>query len=148
MGTQTVPRAGGARLIGTPPALGRPLAILLGTAAVVIAGAGLRAAAEIVAPIMLGLVLTIAVLPLWTWARRHGWPGWCGTLLALVSACAIVLVLVLGLSLAVVKLVELVPQYAEGSTRLQANGADFLTSHGIGAGSAGTAADAADPAKL
>src|SRR4051794_9970479 len=121
MGTQTVPRAGGARLVGTPPALGRPLALLVGTAAVVIAAAGIRAAAEIVAPVMLGLVLTIAVLPLWTWARRHGWPGWCGTLLALVASCAIVLVLVLGLSLAIVKLVDLVPQYAADADRVQAD---------------------------
>src|SRR3954470_10521428 len=147
MGTQTVPRAGGARVVGAPPGLGRPVVILIGAAAAVIVGAGLRASAEIVAPIMLSLVLTIAVLPLTAWARRHGWPSWCGTLLALVAACAIVLVLVLGLSLAVVKLVALAPEYAANSSRLQANGADFLSSHGIGGGSAGTAVDAADPAK-
>src|SRR3954465_13164647 len=100
MVTQTVPRARGARLVDTLPAQGRPLAILMGAAAAVIVGAGLRASSDLVAPLMLGLVLTTAVLPITTWAGRRGWPGWCGTLLALVAACAIVLVMVLGLALA------------------------------------------------
>jgi predicted PurR-regulated permease PerM len=128
--------------------MGRGLVLLLGAAAAVITAAGIRAGAEIVAPLMLGLVLTIAVLPLRRWAIGHGWPSWSATFLALLAACAIVLVLVLGIVLAIAKLVELLPQYADDARTLRGEGTDFLTSHGIGAGPAGTAVDQLDPAKL
>ena len=67
---------------GTPPGLGRGLVLLLGAAATVVTAAGIRLGAEIVAPVMLGLVLTIAVLPLTRWAKgarlarlgRTSWP--------------------------------------------------------------------------
>ena len=133
---------------GSRSGMGRGLVLVLGAAAVVITAAGIRAGAEIVAPVMLSLVLTIAVLPLWRWAKGHGWPGWAATLLALVAACAIVLVMVLGTALAIAKLVELLPQYADDAQRLRGDGSDFLTSHGIGAKPADTAVDQLDPAKL
>jgi predicted PurR-regulated permease PerM len=128
--------------------MGRGTVLLLGAAAAVVTAAGIRAGAEIVAPVMLGLVLTIAVLPLWRWATAHGWPGWAATLLSLVAACAILLVLILGTALAIVKLVELLPQYADDASRLQRDGTDFLSSHGIGSGPATTAVDQLDPARL
>ena len=133
---------------GAPAGLGRGLVLLLGAAATVVTAAGIRAGAEIVAPVMLGLVLTIAVLPLTRWAKGHGWPGWAGTLLALVAACAIVLVLLLGTVLAIAKLVELLPQYADDARSLRTDGTDFLTSHGIGSAPATTTVDQLDPAKL
>ena len=133
---------------GSRSGMGRGLVLVLGAAAVVITAAGIRAGAEIVAPVMLSLVLTIAVLPLWRWAKGHRWPGWAATLLALVAACAIVLVLVLGTVLAIVKLVELLPQYADNAQQLRGDGKDFLTSHGIGSKPAKTAVDQLDPAKL
>ena len=133
---------------GPQPALSRALVLLLGAAAAVIAGVGLRLGAEIVAPIMLSLVLTIAVLPLWRWAKGHGWPGWAATFLSLVAACAIVLVLVLGVVLAVAKLVELLPQYADDAQSLRGQGTDFLDSHGIASGPATTVVDQIDPARL
>ena len=57
-------------------------------------GSGPWAAAGIIAPTMLALVLTIAVLPIGRWARRHGWPGWLATLTALAAAYLILLVMV------------------------------------------------------
>lgn len=148
MATSSSIRAWPQPAAGAPPGLGRGLVLLLGAAAAVLTAAGIRAGAEIVAPVMLSLVLTIAVLPLWRWAKGHGWPGWAATLMALVAACAIVLVLVLGTALAIAKLVELLPQYAEDARSLRSNGTDFLTSHGIGSGPATTAVDQLDPAKL
>jgi len=133
---------------GAPSGMGRGLVLLLGAAAAAVAAAGIRLGAEIVAPVMLGLVLTIAVLPLWHWAKGHRWPGWAATLLALVAACAMVLVLVLGTALAIAKLVELLPQYADDARSLRGDGTDFLTSHGIGSGAANAAVDQIDPARL
>jgi predicted PurR-regulated permease PerM len=146
--TSSTARAAAPSGVGAQPALSRTLVLLLGSAAVVIAGAGLRFSAEIVAPIMLSLVLTIAVLPLWRWAKGHGWPGWAATLLSMVAAYAIVLVLILGVAFTVAKLVQLLPQYADDARSLQTDGTSFLTSHGIGKGQATTAMDQIDPARL
>jgi hypothetical protein len=81
----------------------------LGLTAAVAVAAGLRAAADVVAPAMLTLTLTIAVLPADAWARRRDRPGWLATLFVLVVAYAIMAVLVLGTVLCLVKLVELPP---------------------------------------
>ena len=83
-----------ASVLGAP--LPRGVTVIVGVIGVVILGTGIRGAAGIVAPTMLSLVLTIAVLPVGTWARRHGWPSWLATLLALVAAYAILLVLLVG----------------------------------------------------
>ncbi len=119
MVTTHPPAAVGPATGAAQPALGRPLVLILGAAAVVVAAAGIRAGAEIIAPTMLGLVLTIAVLPLVHWARGHGWPSWAATLLSLVAACAMLLVFVFGLSLAAVKLIEQLPQYADNAAELR-----------------------------
>jgi len=133
---------------GPQPVLGRALVIVLAGAAVVVTAWGVRFADEIVAPTMLGLVLTIAVLPLWKWAKGHRWPGWAATLLALVAACAMVLVLVLGTALAIAKLVELLPQYAAEARALRSDGTNFLTSHGVAKAPVTVTMDQLDPARL
>src|SRR3954451_1513887 len=92
-----------------PGGLPRSILLLIGAAAVVVVGIGIRGAAEILAPAMLSLVLTIAVLPVVSWGRRRGWPSWIGTLLALICVYAIVLVLILGLALSIAKLAQLLP---------------------------------------
>ena len=113
-----------------------------------VAAAGIRGAAGIVAPIMLSLVLTIAVLPLFHWARSRGWPSWLATLLALVAAYAILLVLVLGTALSIAKLIELLPQYADSASDITGDAKSFLTSHGIDESSASTTTDHLDPSRL
>ena len=148
MVTTHPPAAVGPATSAAQPALGRPLVLILGAAAVVVAAAGIRAGAEIIAPTMLGLVLTIAVLPLVHWARGHGWPSWAATLLSLVAACAMLLVFVFGLSLAAVKLIEQLPQYADNAAELRSDLTGFLTSNGIASDPAETAVDQIDPAKL
>jgi predicted PurR-regulated permease PerM len=93
-------------------------------------------------------VLTIAVLPIVSWARRRGWPSWAGTLLALVSAYAIVLVLVLGVGLAVVKLADLLPQYADNASKITDDVKNAMTSAGAPDDPATTAASHLDPGKI
>src|SRR4029078_12693318 len=99
-------------------------------------------------PRMLGRVIPIAVLPLVRWARGHGWPGWAATLLSLVAACAMLLVFVVGLSLAAVKLVDMLPQSAGVAAELRADLKGFLTSNGIASDPADTTVDQIVPAKL
>jgi AI-2 transport protein TqsA len=57
--------------------------ILLGTAGAVVTIAGLVAFADVIGPVFLGLVLTVAVHPLLGWLQRHGCPRW----LAVTSPC-------------------------------------------------------------
>ena len=75
-------------------------------------GTGIKAAAGIIAPTMLALVLTIAVLPIGRWARKHGWPSWLATLTALAAAYLILLVMVVGIVVCLVKFADLLPTYA------------------------------------
>ena len=65
----------GAVLDGTPTTLPRSIIVLLGILGFVAMGIGIKAAAGIIAPTMLAIVLTFAVLPIDRWARRHRWPG-------------------------------------------------------------------------
>jgi AI-2 transport protein TqsA len=81
---------------------------------------------------MLALVLTIAVLPVGTGARRHRWPSWLATLTALVASYAILLVLVIGTILCLIKLVDLLPQYADEARNLTDRGQSTLSTLGFG----------------
>ena len=74
----------------------RTVVVMLGVIGGVVLVLGLKGAAGIVAPSLLALVLTIAVLPVEAWARRHHWPQWLATLFALVMAYLILLVLLVG----------------------------------------------------
>jgi AI-2 transport protein TqsA len=136
-------------LAGLPRAgLPRALLLLLGAAAAVAVAAGLRSAAEVVAPIVLALILTIAVSPLVGWTRRHGWPSWTGTALAMLAAYAIVLFLVVGLALCLVKLIELIPQYAPSADQIKAEWQKTLTDLGVPQGPTNSALSQLDPGKL
>ena len=115
-----------------PPLTPRGVTIIIGVIGVVVLATGIRGAAGIVAPTMLALVLTIAVLPLRSWAQRHGWPSWLATLFALVASYAILLVLVIGTVVCLVKLVDLLPEYASDADNLTGNAQDWLSDAGIG----------------
>src|SRR3954471_311638 len=85
--------------------------VLFGVIGVVVMAIGIKAAADIVAPSMLALVLTIAVLPVGRWAHRHGWPSWLATLTALAAAYLILLVMVLGTVVCLIKFADVLPSY-------------------------------------
>jgi predicted PurR-regulated permease PerM len=125
----------------------RGVTVLIGVIGVVILGTGIRGAAGIVAPTMLALVLTIAVLPIGTWARGHGWPSWLATLLALIASYAILLVLLVGSIVCLVKLVDLLPQYAKDAQGLTDQLQDWLTSLGLGSEPMSEALKKVDPGK-
>jgi AI-2 transport protein TqsA len=130
------------------PALPRAVLALLGSAAAVVVGAGLRSASGLVAPIVLALILTIAVAPLIGWARRRGWPSWAGIVLAMLAVYAIVAFLVVGVALSVVKLAELLPQYAPSADQLKADVQQTLTNLGVSDSQAKSALDQIDLGKV
>src|SRR3954447_10701843 len=112
-------------------AVPRSLVLLLSGLGVVALAFGIRAAAGIVAPTMLALVLTIAVLPVGRWAHRHGWPSWLGTLTALAAAYLILLVMIVGAVVCLVKFADLLPSYAGQAKDLTANAEDGLAKLGL-----------------
>ena len=126
----------------------RSIIVLLGVTGVVVVGAGIQWAAGIVAPTMLALILTIAVLPVGPWARRHGLPGWLSTLLALAAAYAIVASLIVGTIICMIKLADLLPQYA-GQAQEKTDQADkWLSNLGLSTDATSQAVSQIDPAKV
>lgn len=134
--------------VPSPPALPRAVLVLLGTAAAVVVGAGLHSARGLVAPIVLALILTIAVAPLIGWGRRRGWPSWAGVVLAMLAVYAIVAFLVVGVALSVVKLAELLPQYAPSADQLKADLQGMLANLGVSESQAKSALDQVDLGKV
>jgi predicted PurR-regulated permease PerM len=111
--------------------LPRGVVVLLGGAGAVVLLVGMRAGSDFVAPIFFALVLTIACAPVRQVALRHRWPSWAATLAMLVTAYAIVLVLVLSLAVSVVQLAATVPQYSDQADELVADAQKWLTAQGL-----------------
>jgi predicted PurR-regulated permease PerM len=88
------------------------LLILIGIAAALVAALGLRAFSDVVAPVFLGLVLSITVQPLRRLAARYNLPGWVGTVLSLVAVYGIVAALLFILVVSGVQLAGLLQDYA------------------------------------
>jgi predicted PurR-regulated permease PerM len=128
--------------------LPRSIVVLIGVVGVVAIGIGVKGAAGIVAPSMLALVLTIAVLPVDAAARRHGWPGWLATLTALVASYAILLVLLVGTVVCIVKLVNLLPTYASNFQDLSDQVEKWLKSVGLDTSSTSDALKKINPSQI
>jgi len=131
-----------------PVTLPRTVPVMLIVIGVVAIGVAVSAASGIVAPTMLALVLTIGVLPVEAWTRRHRWPGWLGTLFALVTAYAIVAVLVVGTVICLIKLVDLLPQYTKDAQDLTGDVQSGLSELGLGTETTSDALSKLDPAKV
>ena len=140
----SAPTQAGGPLIGLP----RSTVVLLSIGGAALGAIALHGAADVVAPMMLALVLTIAVLPIGAAARRHRWPGWLATLSALVSAYAILAVLVFGSALCIVKLAGLLPSYAGEATDLTDQVQKWLKSMGLDNTSSEKALQQLDPGKI
>ena len=106
------------------------LVLLLTGAAAVIAIAGLRAAADIVAPVVLALVLTVAVHPLHGLLRRRGAAPWTALLCALVAVYLILVCLAGATLFAVSRLVSLLPTYQDRAQEVADEVSRAL--HGLG----------------
>ena len=121
---------------------------LVGAAAAVVVLVGIALASDVVAPVMLALILTLAVVPVAKIMRRRGVPGWAATLAALVLAYLIVLFLIIGIGASIVQLAALLPQYTDRAQDLQTSATDNLASAGLNSDQVRTAISQIDPATL
>ncbi|HET9303998.1 MAG TPA: AI-2E family transporter [Propionibacteriaceae bacterium] len=94
------------------PALPRGLIILLGVAAALGAALAMRQFANIIGPVFLALVLSIAVHPVRRMADRRGLPAWLGIILSMVAVYAIVAGLFAILVISGIQFATLLQDYA------------------------------------
>ena len=132
------------RRAGGQPRLPRALVLLGGTAATVVVMAGCSAAAWLIGPLFLALVIVIVINPVPRWLRRHRVPSWLatGSLVAIVYALVASLVLILVVSVA--QLATLASGYADRADALAHQAAAVLRRWGVGAGQVRTAASGVD----
>ncbi|WP_214407093.1 AI-2E family transporter [Pseudonocardia lacus] len=110
----------------------RALLVLGGAAAAVIVAAGLQAAAWLVGPVFLALVVVITVHPVRRRMRALGLPGWVATTVLVLIVFGLVVVLALVLVVAVAQLVTVLPLYADEANAVVASGTATLGRLGVG----------------
>jgi AI-2 transport protein TqsA len=128
--------------------LPRGLVVLLGLAALVVVVAGLRAIAWLFAPAFLALVIVVAIVPVRTWLRRRGLPGWASTLALVVLVYAVIVVLALVLVVSVARLATVLPQYSGRAAALVDSLTAALARLGVGTGQVQSVASSLNLGKL
>lgn len=97
------------------PLIPRAIVMLLGAAATVIVLAGMWAAAWLIGPVFLALVIVIVLAPVQRWLMRHGWPSWAATLALVLVVYTLLFALTLVVLVSVGQLVTLLPAYASNA---------------------------------
>jgi predicted PurR-regulated permease PerM len=121
--------------------------VLLGLAAAVVVAAGIKAAADIVGPVMLALVLTIAVHPLRRILDRR-LPGWASTTICLLVTYGVLLGLAVSLVVATARFATLLPGYEEQFAELVDDLTDWLGHAGVSEEQVRTMGSALDLSRL
>jgi predicted PurR-regulated permease PerM len=111
--------------------LPRGLIILLGVAAALGAALGMREFKEILGPVFLALVLSIAVHPVRRFADHRRWPAWLGVILSLLAVYGIVVGLFAILVIAGIQFASLLQDYAPQFQAFLAQAAQVLESLGV-----------------
>ncbi len=137
-GREGAPGAGSGGTPGSGFGLGgmfsRPMVILVGAAALVVALAGVSVAADIIAPVLLALFLVITVYPLELRLVERGLPRWLGAIAVLAVVYLILIGLAAGVTLSVAQLTALLPNYESEFQALGDSLAAALASLGIDQG--------------
>jgi AI-2 transport protein TqsA len=113
--------------------LPRTLVILLELAAAVVVAAGIQAAAWLVAPVFLALVIVITVHPVHARLRARGLPSWAATILLVLAVYGVLVVLAGVVVVSVARLATLLPSYAAEANALLASVTAELARFGVGA---------------
>jgi len=125
----------------------RTTTLLVGAAAMVVVVAGLRAASDLVGPIMLALALTIVFHPLRIMLERR-LPSWLVSTLVLLAAYVLLLLLTLALVVSVGRLAVLVPSYAPELNESIESLGSWLADRGVGSDQVHAVTDAVDFSRL
>jgi AI-2 transport protein TqsA len=112
--------------------LPRGLIILLGVAAALVAALGMRQFNQILGPVFLALVLSIAVHPVRRIADRYRLPAWLGIILSLIAVYGIVLGLFAVLVISGIQFATLLQDYAPQFQAFLQEALRILESVGIG----------------
>jgi len=117
-------------------------------AAAVVVFAGVQAAAWLIAPTFLALIIVIAVSPVASGLRRRGWPGWLTTLVLVVCVFGTMVVLAFGIIASVAALATQLPQYADKADDMASSVTNWLAQFGVGPDQLEQAAQSLDLSKL
>jgi AI-2 transport protein TqsA len=112
-------------------ALPRGLIILLGVAAALIVALGMRQFSNILGPVFMALVLSIAVHPVHRLAARYHLPAWLGMILSLIAVYAIVFGLFAILVIAGIQFASLLQSYGPQFQAFLRQASQVLQSVGI-----------------
>ncbi|MGD7706097.1 AI-2E family transporter [Microlunatus sp. Y2014] len=143
--------AGRSGTVTTAPSSGGPARawmLLVGAAAVVVAVAGMRAVADIVAPTFLALTLVITAHPLQRWLVSKRVPRIVAAMVCLVILYAVVLGLMAALSLSIAQLAIQMPRYTDKFIALYNDALAWLASLGIDQDQLDRLAGGVDPTSL
>src|SRR5215213_8636948 len=91
---------------------GPPFFAILIVAGLVVIGAGIRSAANIVGPLFLVITLVITVAPLRKFLLRRRWPSWLASVVSLLTIYLLLGLILGSVAFAVARLVGTLPQYA------------------------------------
>ena len=128
--------------------LPRWLIAMLGVTTIVIAVAGTKAAASVIAPIFFALVLTVTVQPVLVWAKRQRIPEWLAILLTVLVVDAGLIGLAVAMVASVGRLVDLLPEYADQWAAVLGNVRSFLEGIGVTPDQVETALRSIDPSTV
>jgi predicted PurR-regulated permease PerM len=109
----------------------RRFRLLIGTAAFVIVGAGIRQAAELLNSILLAMLLTVAVLPAFEAMRRRGVPKGLAVALTTLLLGGVVLALLGLLGLSGTRLIQVLPVYQDRAEALLYGLEGWMKARGI-----------------
>jgi predicted PurR-regulated permease PerM len=126
----------------------RGLVLLLGAGASVITVAGIRAAAWLVAPTLLALVIVIVVSPVIKWLRGRGVPAWAATLVLVLLVYGVLIAFGVVVIVSFANLAALLSQYGDRVQALVADVTEALGRLGVGSAQLRYVADALDVGKV
>lgn len=115
-----------------PTAIPRALVVVGGAAATVVVAAGLQAAAWLVGPVFLALVVVITIDPVRRRLLGLGLPAWAATSLVVLIVVGATIALAGLVLVAVGQLVTILPGYADEANAVVASGTTALGQFGVG----------------
>ncbi|UCG24244.1 MAG: AI-2E family transporter [Chloroflexota bacterium] len=124
------------------------LRFILGVAGLGIALIAVRQASGIIVPLLLAWIVVLSASPLFFWLREKNAPGWLAFILTFLAILAVGAFLVITLIVAVDRLFDLLPTYADEIDSIKQSIADFLASLGLGQANSVPVADLIDPGAL